>query len=96
MAMKKFVLISVAGYLGFLSPAFASVGMARDGLEFTFALIIFLLILAGALKGIDYMQKNGKKMILKMLRFIKEKVQQLKDLLVNVNYEGSGISNFNS
>ena len=72
--MKKVVLIGLVLFLGLSSQAFAKAGNAKDGPEFVLALVCFLLLLAGILKGIDYLMKNGKGIFHRVKEYLKKKV----------------------
>lgn len=62
---------------GLSSQAFAAAGYAKDGLAFSLFLISFLLLVAGFLKGIDYISKNGKTIVYQVKAFIKKKATSL-------------------
>ncbi len=62
------------------SDVFAAAGYAKDGPEFSIVLIGFLLLLAGALKGIDYLGKNRNMIVHQVKAFIKNKVISLTKL----------------
>lgn len=72
--MKKYVSFGLILFTGLSSQAFASAGYANDGLEFVLFLAGFLLLVAGFLKGIDYLNKNGKILVHRVNAFIKKKV----------------------
>jgi hypothetical protein len=55
-------------------PAFAGTGSANDGLEFLLFLMAFLLLVAGFLYGIDYLNRNGKELMHRVRAFIKKKM----------------------
>ena len=72
--MKKEVSLGLILLTGLSSQAFAAAGYAKDGLEFSLVLIGFLLLVAGVLKGIDYISKNRKMLVHRVKAFIKKKV----------------------
>jgi len=92
--MKKVFSSGLVLFLGFSSQAFASAGYANDGLEFAVALMGFLALLAGFLKGTDYIHKNGKRLSLRFIEYFKEKEYNLRDLLMKAKYEYSDMSFF--
>ena len=59
--MKKALKIGAMLLIGLPSAAFAKSGIGSDALQFVLALAGVLLLLAGILKGIDYLTKNGFK-----------------------------------
>jgi hypothetical protein len=59
---------------GLSSQVFAAAGYAKDGPEFSLVLIGFLLLVAGVLRGIDYLSKNRKMLVHRVKIFIKKKV----------------------
>ncbi|MGA2823684.1 MAG: hypothetical protein ABSE72_09185 [Bacteroidales bacterium] len=72
--MKKKVSLGLILLTGLSSQVFAAAGYAKDGLEFSLVLIGFLLLVAGVLKGIDYISKNRKMLVHRVKVFIKKKV----------------------
>ncbi len=77
LVMKKmFFAITVMG-LGSAMPAYAGTGSAGDGLWFMLILAGSLLLLAALLKGIDYLDKNGRLLI----RFTRMKFRKAFHLL---------------
>ncbi|TRZ53756.1 hypothetical protein D4S03_01255 [bacterium] len=92
--MKKIVLFGLVLFLGFSSQAFAAAGYANDGLKFTLGLVLVLLLFAGLLKGIDYLQKNGERLIHKFNTYLKKKYIKLLNLLNKVNSEYFDMSYF--
>ena len=63
--------------MGLSSQVFAAAGSAKDGLAFSLFLSVFLLLVAGILKGIDYISKKRKTMAYRLKAFIKKKVTSL-------------------
>ncbi len=92
--MKKKVLFGLVLITGFSSQTFASAGYANDALEFTLGLVVVLLIVAGLLKGIDYLQKNGKRLIHSFKAYLKKKISVLTTLLKKANSEYFDVSYF--
>jgi uncharacterized membrane protein HdeD (DUF308 family) len=72
--MRKVLLFGVIFITGISSQVFAAAGYAKDGPEFSLVLIGFLLLVAGVLKGIDYLSKNRKMLVQRVKAFIKKKV----------------------
>jgi len=92
--MKKKVLFGLVLIAGFSTQTYASAGYANDGIKFALALMGFLLLVAGFLKGIDYLQKNGKRLIHKFKAHLKKKISTLNNLLKKVNSEYFDMSYF--
>lgn len=61
--MKKKVLFGLVLTAGLISQTYAGAGSANDAPEFALGLVAFLLLVAGILKGIDFLKKNGKSII---------------------------------
>jgi hypothetical protein len=72
--MNKVILIGLVLFLGLSSQAYAKAGIANDGLEFVLALVGFLLLVAGFLKGTDYLMKNGKGLFNRVKAYFKKKI----------------------
>ena len=60
-----------------IPKTYAAFGNAKDGDLFAVSLIGVLLLLAGILFCIDYLRKNGKQLLKKMI--IHKKTKQIKD-----------------
>jgi hypothetical protein len=75
--MRKVMSLGIIFITGLSSQVFAAAGYAKDGLEFSLVLIGFLLLVAGVLKGIDYLSKNRKMLVHRVKAFIKKKVTSL-------------------
>lgn len=88
------MLIIIALFLGVSFKSFAGTGNAYDGLEFLLVIAGLLLIIIGLLSGVDYLQKNGKKMINKTISFFKSKITLLKIYLNKVKADYSDLSYF--
>jgi uncharacterized membrane protein HdeD (DUF308 family) len=66
--MKKILIILLAIFSVSIPKTFAAFGNARDGDLFAVILIGFLLLVAGILSGIDFLRKNRKQLIEKIIR----------------------------
>jgi len=75
--MKKVLISGIILFFGISIRTYASVGIANDGVEFTFALVGCLLVLAIALQGIDYLRKNGRRIIHTMAGRLKMNLRHL-------------------
>jgi len=73
--MKKILIILPALFSVSVTKTFAAFGNARDGDLFAVILIGFLLLVAGILSGIDFLRKNRKQLIEKIIRH-KKAIQQ--------------------
>jgi hypothetical protein len=71
--MRKIISLGLIFITVLSSPVFAAAGYAKDGPEFSLVLILFLLLVAGIDKGIDYLRKNRKTIVPRLKAFIKEK-----------------------
>jgi hypothetical protein len=92
--MKKEVLIMSVLILGLSLKSFASTGNANDGLVFILAVVGFLLIIAGLLKGIDYLRRNSKQIINNAMRFLKRMSATLRVYLKKAKSEYFDLSYF--
>jgi uncharacterized membrane protein YfcA len=90
--MKKKVLFGTVLTAGLTSQTYASAGYANDALEFALGLVALLLLVAGILKGIDFLQKNGKRIIHKIIVYIKRLIVALNNLFNKVNSEYLDVS----
>ena len=72
--MKKTIFIWLILFIGLSYQSVAKAGMAYDEQEFVWAIVAFLLLLAGIFKGIDYLKKNGKGLFIKFRTFLKKKI----------------------
>lgn len=79
--MKKEMLILITLLFGLSFKSFASTGNANDGLVFILVLVGLLFIIIGLLSGIDYLQKNVKKIIYNFMSFLIKKVSLLRNYL---------------
>jgi len=77
--MKKVVLIWFVFLLGLSYQSFAKTGKADDEAEFVFAIIVFLLLVAGFFEGIDYLIKNGKSLFKRVQAFLRNKILTLRN-----------------
>ena len=66
--MKKISIFLLLFFCSFITRTYAAYGNAKDGDVFAIVLIGFLLLLAGILFGIDYLRKNGKRLIRNLFR----------------------------
>jgi len=92
--MKKKVLFCLVLITGFSSQTYASAGYANDGFEFTLGLIVVLFLVVVLLKGIDYLQKNGRRLIHNFKAYLKKKISALNNLFKKVNSEYFDVSYF--
>jgi hypothetical protein len=74
--MKKFIIIFLAIICISAPRTYAAYGNAKDGELFAISLIGFLLLVAGILFLIDFLQKNGKKLIQKLLHHFRTPQKQ--------------------
>ncbi len=58
--MNRKILFCLILLSGFVPWTYAGTGNARDGMVFIFIVVVFLMILAALLWGIDYLRRNGK------------------------------------
>jgi hypothetical protein len=82
--------------------AFAGTGYAKDGLAFALVFLGLLMVLAGLLYGIDYLQKNGRKLITNSLHLIRglkriiaalyKRLRSMHDLMGHMHVPQSGIN----
>ena len=72
--MKRKVTCLFVLVAGLTPQAFASAGYAKDGFTFVMVLLVFLFLLAGLLKGFDYLNKNRKA----LSRLVRMKYRKLK------------------
>lgn len=72
--MKKGILCGLVLFAGPSSQAFASAGYAYDGFEFILVFAGLMFLLAGFLRGIDYLNKNGRVLLHRVKAFIRKKV----------------------
>jgi hypothetical protein len=70
--MKKHFSCGLILSAGFSLRAFAKAGYANDGLEFVLFLAGFLLLVAGLLAGINYLYKNRKELVHRVMAFLKK------------------------
>jgi hypothetical protein len=77
--MKKTILIWLVLLLGLSYQSFAKTGMASDEKEFVLTIVVFLLLVAGIFKGIDYLKKNGKTLLLRFRTSLRNKMLTLRN-----------------
>ena len=77
--MKKTMLIWSVLFLGLSYQSFAKVGMASDESKFIWAMVGFLLLVAGFLELIDYLKKNGKGLLKRFWTFLRNKMLILRN-----------------
>ncbi|HCY75452.1 MAG TPA: hypothetical protein DHV28_05985 [Ignavibacteriales bacterium] len=77
--MKKTIFIWLVLLLGLSCQAFAKAGMATDEHEFVLTIVVFLFLVAGIFKGIDYLKKNGKTLLLRFRTFLRNKILSLRN-----------------
>ncbi|HPS63289.1 MAG TPA: hypothetical protein PLK82_09515 [Bacteroidales bacterium] len=70
--MKKSAFLLTVALLGLSLPAMASKGYAADGLWLMLVIAGFLLLIAGILQGIDYLRKNGRRMVMRAVVLIRK------------------------
>jgi hypothetical protein len=75
--MNKKLLSGLISLLAISSQAFAATGYANDGFELALFLGCFLLLVAGVIDGIGFLNKNGKMLLHRVKAFIKNKVAHL-------------------
>jgi len=90
--MKKKVLFGLVLTAGLSSQTYAGAGSANDAPEFALGLVAFLLLVAGILKGIDFLKKNGKSIIHNTIEYIKKLIVALNNLFNKVNSEYLDVS----
>jgi hypothetical protein len=75
--MKKIVFSGFFLMTTMLSKAFAGTGNASDGLPFILYLTGFLVLIIGLTEGIDYLKRNGKVVVHRILTFVKKRITAL-------------------
>ena len=73
------MLIWLVLLLGLSYQSFAKDGMAYDEIEFFWAIVSFLLLIAGFFEGIGYLKKNGKGLLKGFLTFLRNKMLTLRN-----------------
>ena len=91
--MKKQFLILIAIF-GLSLKSYASTGSSADEGYLFLGVIGFLLILLGIVSLFDYLKKNGKKLILKTVSFLKEKTVAFSKYLKKVFCDNFNLSFF--
>jgi hypothetical protein len=86
--MKKALKIGAMLLFGLPSVAFAKSGIGSDALQFVLALAGFLLLLAGLLKGTDYLMKNGKGLLIRVGAFLRKQINALREHLHPMDQAG--------
>ena len=77
--MKKHIYIFISLILGLSYESFAGTGKASDELEFTLVVLGFLLLILALVTGVDYLKKNGKKLIFLFKSTLKKIITCLMD-----------------
>ncbi len=74
------VSLIIAAVMMCSQETYASSGLARDGLLFALVLVAFLLILAGLLYGVNYLHRNGRRIVRKIRTLALEFHQWLRSM----------------
>jgi len=72
--MNKKLLCGLIFFIAVTYQAFPATGYANDGFELALFLGCFLLLVAGIIDGIGFLNKNGKMLIHRVKAFIKNKL----------------------
>jgi hypothetical protein len=72
--MNKVLIIGPVLLFGLSYQASAKAGVAEGGFKFMLAIVVFLLLVAGLLAGIDYLIKNGRNLFNRFKAFLKKKI----------------------
>ncbi len=77
MPMKKITYIALMLITGFTPRAFAGSGAARDEMAFLLVISGILLLIAGLIGGIDYLQKNGRSLVRRTILWVRRSMDIL-------------------
>ncbi|HTX88844.1 MAG TPA: hypothetical protein VMC08_07650 [Bacteroidales bacterium] len=76
--MKKTLLTGLILSVGINLNAFASAGSARDGFLFSVVLVGLLAALGALLMGIDYLKRNGRRMLRYAYKYLRGRIVTLR------------------
>ncbi len=77
--------IGLAAIMCMSCPTQAGTGSAHDAPLLTLAIVVFLLLIAAILQGVDYLKKNGLAMIEQAQKFTFNLFDKLKNIFDHIN-----------